>query len=354
MARAQTEKNGGFSGGVNYVKRIFTMGLIFGMIKRLLKLAIYTVLFITVVTLIPNLPPYSKFSSIELEPTLPRVGKLQPNEALNNAQKLYENKLKGPEGFGLYNGEVYTGTATGEILKLSAGGKVSHVAQLGLCEAHGDPAKCGHPLGLAVDETAGQLYVADAYLGIWKVDLKSGKKQQLVSPLKEIEGRAPSFFNSLALAKNGDFYWTDSTEFSLSSGFKPLLADPSGRLIHYNAATKQNKVVLDNLWLANGVVVSPDNQFVVVAEFNAFRLQKYYISGPKKGQSELFLGGLPDRAIYQSGLKMHRGVMSNHSPACVCANQTMAWYELLIEFIELLTDHVHLDIEIGMAPPGPY
>ncbi|KAJ2953359.1 hypothetical protein O0L34_g949 [Tuta absoluta] len=270
------------------------MGLIIGLIKRLLKLAIYTILFIAVVTLIPNLPPYSKFSSIELEPALPRVGKLQQNEALNNGQKLYENKLKGPEGFVLYNGEVYTGTATGEIFKLSPGGKVSYITKFGEgCEAQSDPGKCGRPLGLAVDETTGQLYVADIYLGIWKVDIKSGKKQQLVSHRKEIEGRKPLFFNSVALSKNGDLYWTESTEFRLDSGFKPYLADPSGRLIHYNAATNKNKVLLDGLWLANGVVVSPDNKFVVVAESNAFRLQKYYIDGPKKGKSEVFLGGLP-------------------------------------------------------------
>lgn len=74
------------------------------------------------------------------------------------------------------------------------------------------------------------MYVADAYHGIWKVDLKTDKKQLLVSPTAEIEKRTPKLFNSLALGKNGDFYWTDSTsDFHLKDGVLSLFADPSGR-----------------------------------------------------------------------------------------------------------------------------
>ncbi|KAI5631152.1 strictosidine synthase domain-containing protein [Phthorimaea operculella] len=271
------------------------MGFVFGLIKHLLKLAVYTVLFIAVVTLIPNLPPYSKFSSIELEPTLPREGKLKANNALNNPQKLYEDRLKGPEAFALYNGEVYTTVATGEVVKLSPGGHVTFVTKVGLpCEGLNQEEKCGRPLGLDIDKNTGMLYVADAYFGIWKADLETDRKQLLVSPQVEIEGRKPMLFNSVALAKNGDFYWTDSTsEFPLNKGIKSALADPSGRLLYYNAATNKSKVLLDDLWFANGIVVSPDNQFVVVSETSGYRLWKYYVDGPKKGKSEVLLGGLP-------------------------------------------------------------
>lgn len=66
-----------------------------------------------------------------LEPTQPREGPLAPNEALNNAQKLYNGKLLGPEAFQLYDGEVYTSLATGEIVKLSPGGHVTFVTKVG-------------------------------------------------------------------------------------------------------------------------------------------------------------------------------------------------------------------------------
>lgn len=74
------------------------------------------------------------------------------------------------------------------------------------------------------------MYVADAYHGIWKVNLKTDKKQLLVSPRVEINGRLPRLFNAVALAKNGDLYWTDSTsDFSLKDGAMSMLTDPSGR-----------------------------------------------------------------------------------------------------------------------------
>lgn len=74
--------------------------------------------------------------------------------------------------------------------------------------------------------------MADAYHGIWKVDLKTDKKQLLVSPRVEIEKRSPKLFNSLALAKNGDIYWTDSTsEFGLKDLVLGMTVDPSGRYV---------------------------------------------------------------------------------------------------------------------------
>lgn len=74
------------------------------------------------------------------------------------------------------------------------------------------------------------MYVADAYLGVWKVDLKHDKKQLLVSPRVSIEGRVPKLINSIALSKNGDLYWTDSTsDYHLKDGAMSSLSDPSGR-----------------------------------------------------------------------------------------------------------------------------
>lgn len=48
---------------------------------------------------------------------------------------------------------------------------------------------CGRPLGMAFDTIGNNLIVADAYYGIWSVDLNSGKKTQLVSPNEELDGK---------------------------------------------------------------------------------------------------------------------------------------------------------------------
>ncbi|CAG9132871.1 unnamed protein product [Plutella xylostella] len=250
------------------------MGFIFGLIKRIIRWSLYLALVAAAIVLIPNLPPYTDFSVIPLEPTQPREGPLAPNEALNNAQKLYNGKLLGPEAFQLYDGEVYTSLATAGLL---------------------DEEKCGRPLDFEIDEKQKKLIIADAYHGIWRVDLKTDKKELLVSPRVEIEGKFPRLFNGIALDRDGDFFWTDSSsDFSLKDGAISLLTDPSGRLFHYSAAKNSSRVLVQNLWFANGLAVSPDHQFVVVAETAASRIVKHYIDGPNKGKTEEFVAGLPD------------------------------------------------------------
>lgn len=65
------------------------------------------------------------------------------------------------------------------------------------------------------------------------------------------------------------------------------------RFIRYNAATKKNEVLMRNLGFANGVKLSDDESFIIVAESVPSRINKYYLKGPKAGQQEVFLDGLP-------------------------------------------------------------
>lgn len=275
------------------------MGFIFSFIKKILKLSIklslYLFVFAAIIVLIPNLPPYTKFTSIELAPTQPRVGPLAPNDVLNNAEQKYKGKLLGPEAFQLLNNELYTSLSTGEIVKISPGGHVTFVTKVGQpCSGLSKEHICGRPLGFQIDDSGKTLYVADAYHGIWKVDLKTDKKQLLVSPRVEINKRQPKLFNSVALAKNGDFYWTDSSsDFNLKDAAIALLTDPSGRVLHYNAAKNESKVLVDNVWFPNGIVLSPEHDFLVFCESAKFRLMKHYVAGPKKGTTEVFVEGLP-------------------------------------------------------------
>lgn len=69
--------------------------------------------------------------------------------------------------------------------------------------------------------------------------------------------------------------------------------NPSGRLIHYSRASGKMRVLLDKLWFANGVALSPAEDFVVVAESHASRLMRVWLSGLKQGKSEVFFDGLP-------------------------------------------------------------
>lgn len=76
------------------------------------------------------------------------------------------------------------------------------------------------------------MYIADAYYGIWRVNLVTDKKQLLVSSTVPIEGRTPKIFNSVALDKQGNLFWTDSSsDFNLRDGVLSILVDPSGRYV---------------------------------------------------------------------------------------------------------------------------
>lgn len=97
-----------------------------------------------------------------------------------------------------------------------------------------EESRCGRPLGLAFDTLGNSLIIADAYYGIWQVDLDNGKKKILVSPQEELEGkdipRKAKIFNSVAVDKKGDIYWTDSSsDFLLQDLVYTSFANPSGR-----------------------------------------------------------------------------------------------------------------------------
>jgi adipocyte plasma membrane-associated protein len=69
-----------------------------------------------------------------------------------------------------------------------------------------------------------------------------------------------------------------------------FLANPSGRLIHFERSSGKLSVLLDNLWFANGVALSPAEDFIVVSDLGRSKLVKVSL---KSGESETFIEGLP-------------------------------------------------------------
>ena len=68
---------------------------------------------------------------------------------------------------------------------------------------------------------------------------------------------------------------------------------PNGRFLAYDPGTKTTKLLLDKLYFANGVAVSPDQSFVLVVETSKYRVQRYWLTGPRKGKSDIFIDNLP-------------------------------------------------------------
>lgn len=100
-----------------------------------------------------------------------------------------------------------------------------------------------------------------------------------------INGKATTTFNSVAPAKDGKIYFTvSSTNYYFCEGVTEVLAAPSGRLIVYDPEKNENEVLQENIHLTNGIIMSPEEDFVIFAETLKFRLHKYFISGSKKGK----------------------------------------------------------------------
>ncbi len=69
---------------------------------------------------------------------------------------------------------------------------------------------CGRPLGLRFDKKTGNLYIADAYLGLQVVGPNGGLAKPVVS---EVEGHPLRFTNDLDIDEEGDvIYFTDTSK----------------------------------------------------------------------------------------------------------------------------------------------
>ncbi|XP_046834906.1 adipocyte plasma membrane-associated protein-like [Vespa crabro] len=262
-----------------------------GYLKSIGTAFIYTALLLAVITFLPGLPPDAKFSEYSITPPTKLSGKLN-NNRINGIEFLHIGKLKGPESFDSYNGELYAGLQGGYVVKIDEKGIIPFVKFGGKCDGILQYYECGKVLGIKFDKK-GNLYVIDTYLGIFKVD-RSGNYEKIIDISKRIDNKIPRIPNSLDIAENGDIFWTDSSaDFPLYDAVYSIFINPSGRLFRYNAATKTNEVLLENLGFSNGVKLSKDESFLIIAETLTSRIIKYNLKGAKAGQQEILLEGLP-------------------------------------------------------------
>ncbi|XP_037032227.1 adipocyte plasma membrane-associated protein-like isoform X2 [Bradysia coprophila] len=252
-------------------------------------------IFFSIITFIPSLPPTTHFKIESFKVSPPRPLNTVPNNYLDNAERLLVNRVLGPEHL-ITNGKDIYATLVNEVVRIN-GDHITHVAKFGKpCELYQD-ALCGRPLGIAFDTISDDLIVADAYYGIWSVNPKTGDKKQLVSPNEKLDGEIPrpaKIFNSVAVSETGDIYWSDSSsDFYLEDGVQTFMANPSGRLFRYDRTQKLNVLLIDRLYFANGVALSPNEDFVLVAECAGSQIRRFYLKGSKAGTTDIFIDGLP-------------------------------------------------------------
>ena len=214
-------------------------------------------------------------------PTAPAMtGVLEPNDTLMKAELLGRGQLHGPEDTAVdARGRVYAGLHDGRIVRLEADGSVATFADTR-----------GRPLGMDFD-AAGKLIVADAYKGLLSID-PQGQIQVLTS---EAEGLPFKFTDDLDIASDGTIYFSDaSSRFAQPDYLLDLLeARPHGRLLSYHPGSGETRVLLKDLYFANGVALSADEDFVLVNETYRYRISRYWLKGDKAGSRDVFIDNLP-------------------------------------------------------------
>ena len=212
-------------------------------------------------------------------PTL--TGQYQQNTRLAPVQKLSLGDGHKPEDVAVdADGKIYAGFEDGRIMVLQPDGTQPRVfANTG-----------GRPLGLIFDR-AGNLIVADAIKGLLSVN-KMGEIKVLAV---EADGARFTSLNDLDIGEDGTIYFTEaSRKFPMSQFTAELLEhQPNGRLLALSPEDQRPRTLLADLYFANGVAVSPDQSFVLVAETGKYRIRRVWLKEPKMGQNDIFIDNLP-------------------------------------------------------------
>lgn len=260
----------------------------------LLTLVAFLFLPLLVVVFLLESPIQPDLFSLNEPPLM--TGCYEPNLKLRQAERLFEDRLIGPESLANIGDVLYTGTADGKIVKIE--GRSTHVlATLGKppCGSREYEHTCGRPLGIRVGPN-GTLFVADAYLGLFEVNPVTGEVKSLVSTGKMIGGRRLGFVNDLDVTQDGKkLYFTDSSSRWQRRDFMHLImeATADGRVLEYDIETKEVTVMMENLRFPNGIQLFPDEESVLVAETTMARIRRVHVSGLNKGGMDTFIDNLP-------------------------------------------------------------
>lgn len=207
-------------------------------------------------------------------------GVLAPNALLKNAELVAPGGIDGPEDVAVDAwGRVYGGTQDGKIMRILPDGTVETFA-----------VTKGRPLGLHFD-AAGNLIVCDTFKGLLSID-PGGEITVLTT---EAENVAFKFTDDVDIATDGTIYFSDASDtFSQPQYLYDMMeARPHGRLLRYDPVRRKTTVLLRDLYFANGVALSKNEDFVLVNETYRYRIQRFWLKGPKAGTHDVFIDNLP-------------------------------------------------------------
>jgi sugar lactone lactonase YvrE len=224
-------------------------------------------------------PPSPKPLGTFVAPQAPALtGEYAVNDLLQEIERFGDGNCLGAEDIAIdARGRIYAGMADGRIMSLD---KDSRNAELFANTG-------GRPSGMAFD-AEGDLIVADSEIGLLSIT-PDGDISLLTN---EAGGRSIGLANDLDIAGDGMVYFSDYRHYPDNvSDF--MDGRPLARLLAYDPHNRTTRVLLDGLYAANGVTLGPGDVYVLVNEMTAYRVTRYWLSGPKRGQTDIFIENLP-------------------------------------------------------------
>lgn len=191
----------------------------------------------------------------------------------------------GPEDVAIRpDGSVFTTTLSGALYRIDGDTPVK-IDDLG-----------GRPLGLKAGPD-GALYIADSFRGVMRWT-GQGTLEPLVS---EIDGAPVVYANQLDVSQDGTIYFSNSSDRfdpETMGGTKPtsvltIWEQSDTGYVARHAPDGTTEKVADGFVYTNGVALSPEEDFLLIAETGRARVHKLWLTGPNAGQQEVLMDNLP-------------------------------------------------------------
>lgn len=209
-----------------------------------------------------------------------------PNRRLASVELLDIAGKHGPEAVAVaHDGRLYAATENGWIVRLNADGSGA--------EPWVDSG--GRPLGMAFAPD-GDLIVADAVRGLLAV-AADGSVRVLSAG---IDGALFGLVDDVDVAADGRIYFSDATSrfpWRVHGGEAARLAilehGGDGRVLEFDPATSETRVLVAGLQFANGIAVGHDQSYLLVTETARYRVLKVWLHGERRGHFEVLIENLP-------------------------------------------------------------
>lgn len=217
-------------------------------------------------------------------------GVLEPNHKLQMSKKIDLNGWYGPEDI-IFDakGNLYCGVHVGE--QDFSDGKILKISPTGLVEIFYDAGSWVAGLHFDADNNLIALSHKQGLISI------SPEKKVTILAKTDESGRPFLIPNGLDIGLDGTIYFSNTSHesaYDIKYGRKLIMEiKPNGGLYQYSPKTKKVTTLIDGTYFGNGVVLSKNEDFILMTETTKYRIIKYWLEGEKKGETEVFMDNLP-------------------------------------------------------------